>query len=320
MDKSMKRCMGAWAPGRLVHEFEVNFQTPLGEGAFGLVYPGKHRETDLEVAIKLISAENCITDAPCEQDASELIRGIERETDAFRQLSTNNNSHPHVVDVVDCFQGPGKEAVDLGLSFAARPFFVDLVASAPLHYFVMEKLNGVTLAEHILKHGSGRVGLEEHEAKRITKVLCKALNGLHDSGIIHRDVKPANVIFSGEDSSTSELKLIDFSAAAVVSADNVNGLTDQVGTMGYIAPEVMSRSAPYGPKADVFSLGCTIHAMLSNMYLPRRHSHLGYVMSLPSSVSEEAHDLLDDLLTIDPEYRPGIPEVLNSKWLQEVCE
>lgn len=306
--------MGTWAPGRLVREFEVDFRTPLGEGAFGVCYPGIQKETDLEVAIKMISAESYFAGAPEEKDIRELIRGIERETDAFRQLCDNNDGHPHVVDVVDYFQGPGKEAVDLGLSLPSR------AASAPLHYFVMEKLNGVALEEHILKRGSGRVGLAEHEAKQITKVLCKALNGLHENGIVHRDVKPANIIFTCEHTSSQELKLIDFSAAGLVSADNMNVLTDQVGTMGYIAPEVLSGRAPYGPKADVFSLGCTIHAMLSKMYLPRRHPHLGYMMSLPPSVSEEAQDLLDDLVAEDPDDRPSITEVLSSKWLQEVCE
>lgn len=305
--------MGVWAPGRLLHEFEVNFHTPLGEGAFGLVYPGKQRETDLEVAIKMISPESYITEAP-EQGAQELIRGIERETDAFRQLCDNNTDHPHVVDCVDFFQGPGKEAVDLGLSLPPA------AASGELHYFIMERLNGVGLEEHIQKHGSGRVGLKECEAKQITKVLCKALNGLHENGIVHRDVKPANIVFSGEDAQISDLKLIDFSAAGLVSGDDVNVLTDHVGTAGYVAPEVLSRKEPYGPKADVFSLGCTIHAMLSNMYLPRRHPNLGYMLSLPSTASEEILDLLDDLLAINPDDRPSISEVLSSKWLQEVCE
>jgi serine/threonine protein kinase len=305
--------MGLWAPGRLLNEFDVNFNRPLGEGAFGLVYPGKQRGTHLEVAIKMISPESYITDAP-EQDAKELIRGIERETDAFRQLCDNNTDHPHVVDVLDFFQGPGKEAVDLGLDLPPA------AASATLHYFVMEKLNGVGLDEHIQMKGSGRVGLREYEAKQITKVLCKALNGLHENGIVHRDVKPANIFFSCEDPDHSDLKLIDFSAAGVVSSDEVNVLTDCVGTAGYVAPEVMSKREPYGPKADVFSLGCTIHAMLSNMYLPRRHPHLGYMLSLPPSVSEEALDLIDDLLAMNPIDRPSIPEVLASKWLQEVCE
>merc|ERR1719188_1929726 len=100
-----------------------------------------------------------------------------------------------------CFEGPAAEAEDLGLDLPEG------TADESLHYFVMELLEGKSLQDHIEASGS----LEEREARRITKVLSEAIDFLHRHGVVHRDVKPGNVMFTSNQADSESLKLIDFS-------------------------------------------------------------------------------------------------------------
>jgi serine/threonine protein kinase len=164
--------------------------------------------------------------------------------------------------------------------------------------------------------------LEESEARDITLALSQALQYLHELGVMHRDVKPANVLFSSPaspDEGKGTWKLIDFSAskhAQLISSGEAT-LRERVGTPGYIAPEMLRGIEPYGPKADVFSLGCTVHALLTNMCLPRRHRSGGMVTKLPQRLSPQGHAFIDALLTINPADRPTIDMVLSHPWLSD---
>jgi len=157
---------------------------------------------------------------------------------------------------------------------------------------------------------------DEDEVKRITFAICKAVQYLHSQGIVHRDVKPANVIST----ESGVWKLIDFGCAVALPkhlrGDSV--LDELVGTPGYVAPEVLAGQAKYGPKADVYSIGCTLHAMLTNMYLPRRHPHLGIVAHGPLPVSELCEDLLTSLISENPVDRPTVDEIFEHPWMKNI--
>jgi len=218
-------------------------------------------------------------------------------------------SHPHVVDVMACFEGPAEEAVSKGLDLPKA------AVDEPLHYFVMEKLEGSTLQEQLDR---GDCQLEESEAKKLLVAMCQGLECLHSNGIVHRDVKPANYMIL-TDTENPELKLIDFSHAGVIPDDeamDATVFTKKLGTAGYIAPEVLSEKEPYSAKCDVFSLGCTLHAMLANGRLPRRHPRVGIVPNLPQSTTPRMREMVDSLLTYSPEDRPTVSEILNEPWLQ----
>jgi len=183
-----------------------------------------------------------------------------------------------------------------------------------VHYFVMERLSSESLADRIEREK----GLDEEAARKATRSICEGLSFLHGQGIVHRDVKPANVLYTPE-ATHGDLKLIDFSHSGVVpnkEDPNARCFDGKLGTTGFVAPEVLAGREPYGAKCDVYSLGCTVHAMLAGGRVPRRHPRLGIMKSLPESTSPEAGQFLDSVLSPDPGHRPTIPEVLASPWLQ----
>jgi len=288
---------------RSLQEFEVDFQAPLGAGACGTVYSGLHRETNREVAIKVVSPA-----IPAAPDSVHASIGIAQETQAFKHVLQAGVSHPHVVELVGCFEGPCAEAAELGLKV------LDPEAEEQVHYFVMERLGGESLEDRIQR----QEGLEEEEAREVTRAICQGLAFLHGQGIVHRDVKPGNVMYApatvGE-----EPKLIDFSHSGVMpDEEDVDApwFEKVLGTSGYVAPEVLLEREPYSTKCDVYSMGCTLHAMLAKGRLPRRHPRAGIIMSLPQSTSPHASEFLDRVLCPYPEDRPTVAEVLNEPWLQ----
>ncbi|CAE7392535.1 cmkA [Symbiodinium natans] len=252
---------------------------------------GKHRSTNFDVAVKVMS-----TAMPTETGALPVASGIRNERKAFDHL-LEGPADPHVVELVGRFDGLGSEVGDLGL---------EVRQEEQVHYFVTELLTGGSL-EDSLQQGS----MEEATARQIIRSVCQGLANLHEQGIVHRDLKPGNVLFSRDG---QDPKLIDFSHAALVRGDE-EILTGELGTRGYVAPEVLSER-PYGKKCDVFSLGCTVHALLSGRP-PRRHVRFGFIQQLPSSVSESARRFVKALLTVDPKSRPSAREALAESWLQE---
>lgn len=305
----------AWrnVPAQSLEEFDIEFSYPLGAGAVGTVYPGQHRASTREVAIKVCSS--VLTDRTNLQQAiseEELGDCIVQESQAFTQMIEAGVSHPHVVDCVSCFEGSAEEAVTLGLPLP------DSAMDGPLHYFVMERLSGTSLDDIIEKRGV----MDEEEASMITRAMCEGLECLHQNGIVHRDIKPGNVMLP-HTANPADVKLIDFSHAGVMPEGSLEGASEQLvftkklGTPGYVAPEVLKNKDPYSAKCDVFSLGCTVHAMLSNGRVPRRHPRAGIVTSLPQSVSTEGRDWVDALLAFCPEDRPTIGEALAKPWLQQ---
>jgi len=304
------------APPTSLEEFDVDFSSPIGEGATGVVYPAQHKSTNIDLIIKVSSVDMLAGDKGVRR--SELSEGIAHEKSVFDQMMNLGISHPHVVDMVGYFDGPSAQALEQGLPAEA----IDLaenVAECPMNYFIMERLQGESLRDQIERSG----GLEECEAKPIVKAICEGLDFLHRQGVVHRDVKPDNILYSYSGTSSAEgLKLIDFSHAGVVDPRDIDieeqeWFEKRLGTPGYIAPEVLLQDGPYNAKCDVFSLGCSVHAMLSNMHLPRRHPSVGMMTRLPNNVSMECRDLLDSLLSPNPEDRPTVSEVLQSPWLSE---
>ncbi len=124
-----------------------------------------------------------------------------------------------------------------------------------LPYICMEHLDGQTL-EHAIKGGP----IEPAEVKRIGIEICDALSHAHESGVIHRDVKPSNILFSKSKAS----KLTDFGIAKIIHQDN-QGLTatgEILGTPAYMSPEQILNKA-VDARADIYSLACVLYQCLS---------------------------------------------------------
>lgn len=99
---------------------------------------------------------------------------------------------------------------------------------------------------------------EEVECASVVQQLVQALNYLHKNAIVHRDIKPDNIMFVS--SRDMRIKLIDFGTSQKVNMDDY--MTQTFGTPDYMAPEVISGC--YNFKADLWSVGVVLHVMLTN--------------------------------------------------------
>ncbi len=165
----------------------------------------------------------------------------------------------------------------------------DFVEDGPRAFVVMELVNGPDLAVRVRDQGP----LGADETARIGAQVAEALGLAHARGILHRDVKPSNILLDG----AGRACLADFGSAklqGMVSMTQTGGLP---GTLDFIAPELLAGSRP-DPRADVYSLGLTLHVAATGQ-LPRRGSAL-----LPPPASAGGHRPRD--------VRPDIPPWLDA--------
>ncbi|MBI4603324.1 MAG: protein kinase, partial [Planctomycetes bacterium] len=128
-------------------------------------------------------------------------------------------------------------------------------------YIAMQHVRGVSL-EHLLQK---RPYLEVERALAIARDAARAIEAAHRAGVVHRDVKPGNILIEGDETSArteGRVFLADFGLAAVVDASTITGTGQILGTPAYMAPE-QARGAAATTASDVYSLGATLYAMLA---------------------------------------------------------
>ena len=181
----------------------------VGEGAYGIVYKCKNKETGKYVAIKRFK----------EVDDDLVKKTMKRELKMLQKLH-----HPNVVDFQEAYKRKG----NLYLVFE----FVDK-----------------NLLELLQEHPQG---LDPNLIRHLIYQLCKAIKYMHDQNIIHRDVKPENLLIT----ENMELKLCDFGFARLISGTCAEKLTDYVATRWYRAPELLLTQGEYGKEVDYWAIGC----------------------------------------------------------------
>jgi serine/threonine-protein kinase len=136
----------------------------------------------------------------------------------------------------------------------------DTVAGEDGVLIVMEHVEGETLADVLAR---GR--LEPDQATEVLRGVASALDHAHGQGIVHRDVKPANVLVGAD----GTVKLTDLGIATAAEETRITNIHDIVGTLAYISPERLEAESPGGPPADVYSLGVLAYEVLTGEQLNR---------------------------------------------------
>ena len=192
---------------------------PIGAGGMGEVFRGEHRMLRRPVAIKFINSEQA--------GSNEALMRFEREAQATAQLT-----HPNTVQVFDYGRA------DDGTFFC-----------------VMEYLDGRTLDAIVRRDGP----MAPARAVHVLTQLCGALAEAHDRGLVHRDIKPGNVIVGPRGGVPDVAKLLDFGLVTTHRVDGSSSGVTQVGaivgTPEYMSPEQCSGADAVGPASDLYSLG-----------------------------------------------------------------
>jgi len=196
----------------------------IAVGGMGEVIEARDEQIDRPVAIKRM-----IDAAPADADVERFVREARIQ---------GRLDHPAIVPVYE-----------LGRDKDGRPFFA------------MKRLSGRTLQEVIEAHKSGdRDLLERFPRQRLLRAfadVCLAIEFAHDHGVIHRDLKPTNIMLGD----FGEVYVIDWGIALVVGEDEP--AQKRLGTPGYMSPEQIERPSELDSRADVYSLGCILFEILT---------------------------------------------------------
>uniref|UniRef100_A0A9J7YAM2 Mitogen-activated protein kinase kinase kinase 4 n=2 Tax=Cyprinus carpio TaxID=7962 RepID=A0A9J7YAM2_CYPCA len=174
-------------------------------------------------------------------------------------------------------------------------------------YIFMEYCDEGTLEE------VSRLGLQEHVIRLYSKQITTAINVLHEHGIVHRDIKGANIFLT----SSGLIKLGDFGCSVKLknNAQTMPGeVNSTLGTAAYMAPEVITRAKGegHGRAADIWSLGCVLIEMVTGKRPWHEYEHnfqimykvgMGHKPPIPEKLSTEGKDFLDHCLESEPKQR-----------------
>ncbi|MFF3639771.1 protein kinase [Streptomyces sp. NPDC002564] len=254
----------------------------IGRGGMGRVWRAQDEVLHRAVAIKELTAAQFV------QEADRAVLFTRTQTEARAAARIN---HPAVVTVHDVVE------------YDDRP------------WIVMELVEGRSLADAV--KDDGRV--EPVEAARIGLWTLKALRAAHAAGVLHRDVKPGNVLLSDD----RRILLTDFGIAAIEGDSTVTRTGEVVGSVDYLAPERVSGGNP-GPASDLWALGATLYTAVEGFSPFRRTSPLGTMQAVvveepaPPQHAGVLTPVISALLRKDPETRPTAEEA--EQMLAEAAE
>ncbi|WP_063896409.1 serine/threonine-protein kinase [Streptomyces prasinus] len=246
----------------------------LGHGGIGTVWRAADETVDREVAVK----EPRVPDHLSERERANAFERMRREARAAARLD-----HPAVVNVHD----------------------VAVVDGQP--WIVMELVQGRSMGAVLQEEGT----LSAREAARVGLEVLGALEAAHAAGILHRDVKPDNILLGRHD----RVVLTDFGIAQIEGETNLTDTGGFVGSPEYTAPERVLGQRP-GPACDLWSLGVVLYAATEGVSPFRRsntpatlQSVLNAVPAPPAAAQGPLAEVITGLLQKDPAHRPNAARV-----------
>ena len=231
----------------------------LGHGGMSTVHLAVDLRLERQVAVKLL-AEHLAEDPA-------FVSRFQREAQAAARLV-----HPNIVQVFDS-----------GRDERTGQYFI-----------VMEYIEGLSCAEILRDQG----WVEVEEALSIIEQACEGLHYAHRHGVVHRDVKPGNLLRARE----GEVKLADFGIAKATEQSSITQVGSVLGTAAYLAPE-QARGEEAGPSADLYALGVVTYQLISG----RLPYEAGSLTELALKQQSEQPPLLDTLVAaVSPELAAAV--------------
>jgi serine/threonine-protein kinase len=230
----------------------------LGAGGMSTVFEARDTVLERSVAVKLL-AEHLADD-------EDFVFRFRREA-----LSAARLQHPNIVQVFDSGQDSATER----------------------HYIVMEYVDGPSAADMLREHKQ----LDIEETVQLVRDSCHGLDYAHRAGVVHRDVKPGNLLYAEEMGLT---KLADFGIAKAAEQTRITQVGSVLGTAAYLSPE-QARGEEAGPASDIYSLGVCAYQFLTGR-LPHEYT----------SLTELALKQQQDPVAPLSEYRPEVPPELDN--------
>ena len=241
----------------------------LGSGGMAEVYLAHDDVLDRDVALKVLSSRY--------SHDEEFVERFRREAQSAAALS-----HPNIVSIFD--RGESEDGT---------------------YYIAMEYLSGGTLKDRIVKRGA----LPARTAAAVAQQIAEALKVAHDSEVIHRDIKPHNILITD----SGDIKVTDFGIARAASSSTMTRTGSILGTAHYLSPE-QAMGEPVGPSSDIYSLGVVLYEMLTGelpydaetpigIAMKHVNGHLREPMEVDPSIPQGINDITMKMLARDPADR-----------------
>nr|XP_022919952.1 ribosomal protein S6 kinase 2 beta isoform X1 [Onthophagus taurus] len=261
---------------------EYELQKVLGSGSYSVCRLARHKATDQYFAVKIVDKSSC----NCKEEIEILYR---------------YGHHRGIVSLMRVYEDDERV------------------------FLVLKLLKGGDLIDYMV----AKKRLPEHEAAAILKTLTETIAFLHENGVVHRDLKPANILFATEDKDPRGVTICDMGFAKQLRADNGLLMTPCY-TANYVAPEVLKRQG-YDAACDIWSLGVVLHIMLSGecpfnnepedspQHILQRitSGSLNFKSKSWQKVSQQARDLVSDMLHVAPQRRPSASQLLKHPWVNQ---
>jgi serine/threonine-protein kinase len=202
----------------------------IAKGGMGRVYAATQKSPNRKVALKVLMLD--------EDRASEVMERFKREADSLGRMD-----HKNIVTVYEAGE-----------------------TENGIHYIAMQMVNGKSLADYYGELKEKRQFISPDELLAILEQVVDALDYAHERGVIHRDIKPGNIMLAQDENGNQQAILMDFGLVMDRGTDTTQGVPTQglaFGTPRYIAPEQAISSQQASPQSDIYSLGVVVFELLT---------------------------------------------------------